>query len=136
MYPFARAVAEQLGWDVRVVVPARQQSWVGKGYRVGRVTSGRYYVPAGPDGTEGELSDLPKVVEKGESAPWVLVDGTPGEDIDAGRRVPGSTLGGLLTRLRCTATCSNLALYSLFPPGSFDLVIAGPNVSPRASAVT
>ena len=27
VYPFARALVEQLGWEVRVVVPSSQKSW-------------------------------------------------------------------------------------------------------------
>lgn len=108
VYPFAQALRSQLGWDVRVVVPSSQKSWVGKSYIIGSTITAHYFYPKGEDGSEGELTDLPRPVVKGEDPPWVLVDGTP-------------------------ATCSNLALYSLWPNETFDLVIAGPNYGRNTS---
>lgn len=42
IYPFARGLVEQLGWDVRVVVPDSQKSWVGKSYLIGDKVTGQY----------------------------------------------------------------------------------------------
>ncbi|BGP21742.1 hypothetical protein JCM10295v2_000617 [Rhodotorula toruloides] len=107
IYPFARGLVEQLGWDVRVVVPDSQKSWVGKSYLIGDKVTGQYYYPAGEDGTEGELRDLPRPTKEGEME-WVLLQGTP-------------------------ATCASIALNNLFPPDSFDLVISGPNFGRNTS---
>lgn len=71
---------------------------------------------------------------------WVLVDGTPGAFTFLILKHPKSnTLGRCLPQgvhyhyLTSIATCSNLALYSIYPPGSFDLVIAGPNYGRNTS---
>ncbi|BGP67337.1 hypothetical protein NBRC10513v2_000655 [Rhodotorula toruloides] len=107
IYPFARGLVEQLGWDVRVVVPDSQKSWVGKSYLIGDKVTGQYYYPAGEDGTEGELRHLPRPTKEGEME-WVLLQGTP-------------------------ATCASIALNNLFLPESFDLVISGPNFGRNTS---
>ncbi|GAA5876338.1 hypothetical protein JCM3774_003727 [Rhodotorula dairenensis] len=107
VYPFARALVTQLGWDVRVVVPASQRSWVGKSYLIAEKVTGAYYYPGGDDGTEGETRELPRKTKDGEME-WVLLDGTP-------------------------ATCSSIALHNLFPANSFDLVISGPNFGRNTS---
>ncbi|ORY86724.1 survival protein sure-like phosphatase/nucleotidase [Leucosporidium creatinivorum] len=109
--PFIYAFAEELarsGWEVKVVVPSSQRSWVSKAYLISQETTGQYYYPRGPDGTQGERTDLPRPLKEGEHVEWILLDGTP-------------------------ATCSNIALHSLYPPGSFDLVITGPNHGQNAS---
>ncbi|SCZ90402.1 BZ3500_MvSof-1268-A1-R1_Chr1-3g01966 [Microbotryum saponariae] len=108
VYPFACALAEQLGWDVKVVVPSSQRSWVGKSYAITQVTTGRYFYPTGPNGTDGEQCELPRPLKEGEKTEWVLLDGTP-------------------------ATCANIAIHSLYPPGSIDLVISGPNFGRNTS---
>lgn len=120
VYPFARALVEQLGWEVRVVVPSSQKSWcvflplskvvreadglldrVGKSYLIAQTTTGVYYYPTGKDGREGERSELPRPLKEGEEMEWVLVDGTPGAfgfrllggsgaDEDSQRRAPTS----------------------------------------------
>lgn len=51
---------------------------VGKSYIIGSTITAHYFYPKGEDGSEGELTDLPRPVVKGEDPPWVLVDGTPG----------------------------------------------------------
>lgn len=72
------------------------------------MTTGCYYYPQKPEGYEGERSDLPRPLKSGEEVEWVLIDSTP-------------------------ATCTNLGLYSIYPPGSFDLVISGPNYGRNTS---
>lgn len=126
MYPFAEELARS-GWEVKVVVPSSQRSWVSKSYLIAQETTGTYYYPKGPDGTEGEKTDLPRPLKEGEHVEWILLNGTPGESLPV---LPSS--------LPCadsgvTATCSNIALHSLYPPGSFDMVIAGPNYGRNTS---
>ncbi|SGY34572.1 BQ5605_C002g01654 [Microbotryum silenes-dioicae] len=108
VYPFACALVGQLGWDVKVVVPSSQRSWVGKSYAITQVTTGRYFYPTGPNGTDGEQCELPRPLKEGEKTEWALLDGTP-------------------------ATCANIAIHSLYPPGSIDLVISGPNFGRNTS---
>lgn len=100
IYPLALALRAQLGWEVHVVVPSTNKSWVGKSYAITEIIKGHYYLPAGVDGTKGTLNELP--FDKAGEEQWILIDGTP-------------------------ATCANLGLHSLFPKDSFDLCISGPN---------
>lgn len=79
VYPFAEALARSTGWEVKVVVPSAQRSWVSKAYLIASETTGQYYYPKGPDGTQGERTALPRPLKEGEHVEWVLLDGTPGE---------------------------------------------------------
>ncbi|KAF7347813.1 Sure-like protein [Mycena venus] len=97
-----------LGWDVKVVLPSSQKSWIGKAFHITEITKGRYFYPTGPvsninipDGLTGETSETSRPLKDGEVAEWILLDGTP-------------------------ATCANVALHNIYP-GEIDLVISGPN---------
>ncbi|KAF9044713.1 sure-like protein, partial [Hymenopellis radicata] len=103
-------LTEHLGWDVKVVIPSTQKSWIGKAYHIKEVTKGVYYYPKDPDGY-GETSPTSRPLKEGEVAEWILLDGTP-------------------------ATCSNVGLYNLYP-GQIDLVasqISGPNLGRNSSS--
>ncbi|KAL0951159.1 hypothetical protein HGRIS_007891 [Hohenbuehelia grisea] len=102
-----RHLTKDLGWDVQVVIPSSQKSWIGKAYHITEITKGRYYYPRETDG-KGEVSEISRPLKDGEVAEWILLDGTP-------------------------ATCANVALHNLFP-GRFDLVISGPNLGRNTSA--
>lgn len=80
VYPFARAVERVLGWEVKVVVPAGQQSWKGKSYAISQEVKGEYFYPSSEDGSEGERRELPRETREGEME-IVLLDGTPGRCI-------------------------------------------------------
>lgn len=110
IYPFAVALRDQLGWDVKVVIPSTQKSWVSSSYLISQVSTGQYYYPLKPDGMTGEKTDLPRPLKEGEEMEMVLIDGTP-------------------------AMASNLGLYSIYPPGTFDLVIGGPNYGRNTSTL-
>ncbi|CUA73995.1 hypothetical protein RSOLAG22IIIB_01516 [Rhizoctonia solani] len=100
---------KKLGWDVRVVLPASQKSWIGKAYVIREVIHGQYFYPK-EDGS-GEKCDAPRPLEAGEVGEWILLEGTP-------------------------ATCTNIALHNLYP-GEIDLVVSGPNFGRNtASAFT
>ncbi|KIR53822.1 5'/3'-nucleotidase SurE [Cryptococcus gattii Ru294] len=101
IYSFAHALERQLGWDVRVVIPDSQKSWVGKAYAINDVITASYFYPQGPDGRTGEVTHVPRPLKHGESMEWVLLSGTP-------------------------SSCANIALHNLYP-GEIDLVISGPN---------
>ncbi|KAF9056188.1 survival protein sure-like phosphatase/nucleotidase [Panaeolus papilionaceus] len=101
-----RYLTEQLGWDVEVVLPSSQKSWIGKAYHIKEITKGKYFYPTA-DGT-GETTLVSRPLREGEIAEWILLDGTP-------------------------ATCANVALHNLYP-GKFDLVISGPNLGRNTSS--
>ncbi|KAI0348031.1 sure-like protein [Trametopsis cervina] len=107
IYGLYRHLTKELGWDVRVVVPSSQKSWIGKAYQITETIYGRYYYPRDPDGA-GEVSEVSRALKDGEAAEWILLDGTP-------------------------ATCANIALHNLYP-GEIDLVISGPNLGRNSSA--
>lgn len=58
----------------------------------------------------GEKTDLPRPLREGEDMEMVLIDGTP-------------------------SMASNLGLYSIYPSGTFDLVIGGPNYGRNTSTL-
>ncbi|PPQ88622.1 hypothetical protein CVT25_010197 [Psilocybe cyanescens] len=101
-----RHLTEHLGWDVKVVLPSAQKSWIGKAYHIKEVTKGNYFYPK-KDGT-GEITARSRPLKNDEVAEWVLLDGTP-------------------------ATCANVALHNLFKD-EIDLVISGPNLGRNTSS--
>ncbi|GLB36173.1 putative cytoplasm protein [Lyophyllum shimeji] len=101
-----RHLTEELGWDVSVVLPSSQKSWIGKAYHIKDIIKGSYFYPR-HDG-KGETSAKPRPLKEGEIAQWILFDGTP-------------------------ATCANIALHNIFS-GQIDLVISGPNLGRNTSA--
>ncbi|GHJ87738.1 hypothetical protein NliqN6_4140 [Naganishia liquefaciens] len=108
IYSFAKALKSTLGWDVRVVVPDCQKSWVGSAYAISDVIEGKYFYPREPDGLEGEITTTSRPLKEGETMEWVLLSGTP-------------------------ATCANIALHNLYPD-EIDLVISGPNHGRNSSS--
>ncbi|KAJ7492595.1 survival protein sure-like phosphatase/nucleotidase [Mycena latifolia] len=96
-----------LGWDVKVVLPSSQKSWIGKAFHITEITKGRYFYPTKPDGLTGETSPTSRPLKDGEVAEWILLDGTP-------------------------ATCANVGLHNLY--GDIDLVISGPNLGRNTSS--
>ncbi|KAI0669920.1 survival protein sure-like phosphatase/nucleotidase, partial [Trametes maxima] len=59
------------GWDVKVVIPSSQKSWIGKAYHIKDIVAGRYYYPREP------VSEESRPLKDGEVAEWILLDGTP-----------------------------------------------------------
>ncbi|KAF8168079.1 survival protein sure-like phosphatase/nucleotidase [Crassisporium funariophilum] len=94
------------GWDVKVVLPSTQKSWIGKAYHIKEITTGNYFYPK-EDGS-GEISSQSRPLRDGELDEWILLDGTP-------------------------ATCANVALHNLYPD-QIDLVISGPNLGRNTSS--
>ncbi|KAK7694628.1 hypothetical protein QCA50_001815 [Cerrena zonata] len=101
-----RHLTKDLGWDVKVVIPSSQKSWIGKAYQITETIHGRYYYPR-EDGL-GETSETTRPLKEGEVGEWVLLDGTP-------------------------ATCANIGLHNLFPE-QIDLLISGPNLGRNSSS--
>ncbi|CAL1695893.1 unnamed protein product [Somion occarium] len=106
IYGLYRHLTTDLGWDVKVVIPSSQKSWIGKAYQITETIYGRYYYPRGSDGL-GETSEISRPLKDGETAEWVLLDGTP-------------------------ASCANIALHNIYPD-QIDL-ISGPNLGRNSSA--
>ncbi|KAF5390262.1 hypothetical protein D9757_002918 [Collybiopsis confluens] len=100
-------LTENLGWDVKVVIPSSQKSWIGKAYQIKEVTKGSYFYPRNPDG-QGELALVSRPLKENEVAEWILLDATP-------------------------ATCANIGLHNIYP-GEIDLVVSGPNLGRNSSS--
>jgi tubulin--tyrosine ligase len=115
IYPFALALQQHLNADVRVVVPASQQSWKGKAYMIADKIKGTYFYPAvgeGEDGTRGERRELPKREEERKEGEmeWVLLDGTP----CTSRRAPYySTMPTHASTKQLLAPISDFTTFSL-----------------------
>ncbi|PCH33616.1 sure-like protein [Wolfiporia cocos MD-104 SS10] len=114
IYGLYRHLTQDLGWDVKVVIPSSQKSWIGKAYQIKDIINGRFYYPRDDDimwlpiDGLGETSEYPRSLQEGEVAEWILLDGTP-------------------------ATCANIALHNLYH-GAIDLLISGPNLGRNSSA--
>ncbi|KAJ3734879.1 survival protein sure-like phosphatase/nucleotidase [Lentinula guzmanii] len=100
-------LTERLGWDVKVVVPSSQKSWIGKAYQIKEITKGYYFYPTNPNGG-GEKSLVSRPLKENEVAEWILLDATP-------------------------ATCANIGIHNIYPNG-IDLVISGPNLGRNSSS--
>ncbi|KAJ3894945.1 survival protein sure-like phosphatase/nucleotidase [Lentinula edodes] len=119
-------LTERLGWDVKVVVPSSQKSWIGKAYQIKEITKGSYFYPTNPglyplihiqpyvltlnyntDG-EGEISSVSRPLKENEVAEWILLDATP-------------------------ATCANIGIHNIYP-NEIDLVVSGPNLGRNSSS--
>jgi len=107
IYGLYRHLSRNMGWNVKVVIPSSQKSWIGKAYHIAQIVEGRYYYPRDPDG-QGEVSSVSRPLKEGEIAEWILLDGTP-------------------------ATCANVALHNIYH-GQIDLLISGPNLGRNSSA--
>ncbi|KAI0067690.1 sure-like protein [Artomyces pyxidatus] len=107
IYGLYKHLTADLGWDVKVVIPSSQKSWIGKAYQIQDITYGRYYYPRDPDGS-GETSEVSRPLAEGEIGEWILLDGTP-------------------------ATCANIALHNLYR-GEIDLLLSGPNLGRNTSS--
>jgi len=106
IFGFYLHLTRVLGWDVKVVLPNSQKSWIGKAYHINEIVRGNYFYPK-EDGN-GELTSSSRPLKNGELAEWILIDGTP-------------------------ATCANVALHNLYP-NQIDLVISGPNYGRNTSS--
>ncbi|CAK9785460.1 unnamed protein product [Cutaneotrichosporon oleaginosum] len=108
IFQFAKQLINDLGWEVRVVIPDGQRSWVGKGFAINQIITAAFFYPLEPDGRQGEVTTARRPLKEGETMEWVLLNGTP-------------------------ATCSNIGLHNLYP-GEVDMLISGPNHGRNSSA--
>ncbi|KAG6885277.1 hypothetical protein C0993_003708 [Termitomyces sp. T159_Od127] len=114
------------GWDVKVVLPSTQKSWIGKAYHIKEITKGAYYYPNG-DGT-GEISTIPRPLKNGE-----IVHIRPAQLIYSDLIMICRPSGSSWTVDQTPATCVNVALHNIFPD-KIDLVVSGPNLGRNTSA--
>lgn len=63
-----------LKWNVQVVIPSSQKSWIGKAFQIRDVINGQYFYPREPDG-QGEISSVSRPLKDGEVGEWILLDG-------------------------------------------------------------
>ncbi|PWN45885.1 sure-like protein [Ceraceosorus guamensis] len=107
----------EAGWDVRVVIPSSQKSWGGMAATLAPVALCYYPLQGNYSGKNADTANCWSPVRRprrqGETAEWVLCDGSP-------------------------TSCTNIGLFNsraLFPDDppvpdgkpAFDLVISGPN---------
>ncbi|KAF9505021.1 hypothetical protein BS47DRAFT_1437345 [Hydnum rufescens UP504] len=97
-----------LGFDVKVVIPSSQKSWIGKAFHIKEKITGRYYYPRQHPNLKPETSHVSRPLKEGELGEWILLDGTP-------------------------ATCANIGLHNLYPR-EIDLVVSGPNFGRNTSS--
>jgi 5'/3'-nucleotidase SurE len=156
---FARALRELNGWDVRVVVPSSQKSWIGGAYQISGPSNGLRRLrraPRADEPTDAGLMilqtrstgrtttprDRPTRARSPRPRVRLRTARTPSgsfstayvpdrrELLRAARR--GLTLPSHLLS-QTPATCSNIGLHNLYP-GEIDLVVSGPNNGRNTSA--
>ncbi|KAG6851045.1 hypothetical protein H0H93_002937 [Arthromyces matolae] len=120
-----RYLTEQMKWDVKVVLPSSQRSWIGKAYHIKETTKGFYFYPK-EDGT-GETSLVSRSLKPGE----IVGDLSALSIFLPSQILPAFPQGSIYPKT--PATCVNVAMYNLFPD-QFDLVVSGPNLGRNTSA--
>ncbi|CDO71544.1 hypothetical protein BN946_scf184911.g14 [Trametes cinnabarina] len=83
------------GWDVKVVIPSSQKSWIGKAYHIKDIITGRYYYPRNPDGM-GEVSEVSRPLQEGEFAEWISGPNL-GRNSSAAFALSSGTIGAALS---------------------------------------
>lgn len=107
------AIAKYTNWDLSIVVPHTQRSWIGKAHFAGQDLTASFIYPT--DDEEGNNNYLGPFAEpqpelRAKHKEWALIDGTP-------------------------ASCSDIGIHHLYKEkGPVDLVISGPNVGRNSSA--
>ncbi|PRP89604.1 hypothetical protein PROFUN_00868 [Planoprotostelium fungivorum] len=96
------------GWNVSVVIPSSQKSWISKAFQIRDQVHASFIYPT-LDNKIGPYDALhqPRGVRDGELGEWILLDGTP-------------------------ATCVNIGIHH-FSKEPFDLVVSGPNYGRNTS---
>lgn len=106
---FVEALRKYTDWDISVVLPNTQRSWIGKAHMIGQSLTASYVYP----GKIGETYEGPYYQPKAnsENEEWILLDGTP-------------------------ASCANVGIHHLNPnKGPVDLVLSGPNYGRNSTAL-
>ncbi|KAH3667769.1 hypothetical protein WICMUC_005301 [Wickerhamomyces mucosus] len=107
---FVDAVEELTDWDLSIVVPNQQRSWIGKAHFAGKDLTASFIYPTNQGNSfQGPFPTSQENLAK-QSKEWALIDGTP-------------------------ASCSDIGINHLYQyKGPVDLVISGPNVGRNSTA--
>jgi tubulin---tyrosine ligase len=98
-------------WDISVVIPDSQKSWISKAFHIGEKITATFY-----DSKTGTTSSKQQSPED-----WVLLNGL--------QFVVSSLIAGT------PSTCTNIGLHHVSGEQDFDLVISGPNFGRNSSTV-
>ncbi|KEI39169.1 uncharacterized protein L969DRAFT_94247 [Mixia osmundae IAM 14324] len=112
---FVECLRQTLGWEVSVVLPGSQRSWVGAAHSISDIIEGSYYQPAPAgssvdrsrgEGSRRSTTPIESSKTNANEQDWILLSGTP-------------------------ATCANIALHNIHE--TIDLVVSGPNFGRNTS---
>ncbi|KAI8853277.1 survival protein sure-like phosphatase/nucleotidase [Chytridium lagenaria] len=106
LMPFLAALKDTLGWNVRVVIPDTQKSWIGKGFTPSAPVSPTYYHAV----TGRTYTHAGKIASRiPDDEFYTLLNSTP-------------------------AACVNIALNHIVNMDEVDLIVSGPNLGRNSSA--
>jgi 5'/3'-nucleotidase SurE len=98
-------------WDISVVIPDSQKSWISKAFHIGEKITATFYDPKTGTTSSKQQSQEDWVLLNGFAVcPFQLIAGTP-------------------------STCTNIGLHHVSGEKDFDLVISGPNFGRNSSTV-
>lgn len=104
---FVESIRALTDWDLSIVVPHVQRSWIGKAHIIGKNITGEYMY-TGPNAPKGTFESPQKVGDDVQE--WITLDGTP-------------------------ASCANIGCNHMFSrKNPVDFVISGPNYGRNTSA--
>lgn len=105
------AIEEFTDWDLSIVVPNTQRSWIGKAHFAGKDLTASFIYPTNEGNTyQGPFPTPNKELAK-TTKEWALLDGTP-------------------------ASCADIGVHHLYKEkGPVDLVISGPNFGRNSTAL-
>ncbi|GMM36273.1 hypothetical protein DASC09_035980 [Saccharomycopsis crataegensis] len=112
--PYIRFLVDAIGkytdWDLSIVVPDVQRSWIGKAHFAGKELTASFIYPNQNSNVFHGPFPLPNNKKHSDLKEWALIDGTP-------------------------ASCADIGIHHLYQEkGPVDLVISGPNVGKNATA--
>lgn len=105
-------IKKHTDWDLSIVVPHTQRSWIGKAHFAGKDLSATFIYP-NSDGQNTYLGPFtePQAELRDKYQEWALIDGTP-------------------------ASCADIGIYHLYQEkGPVDLVLSGPNFGRNTTVV-
>ncbi|ODV59396.1 5'/3'-nucleotidase SurE [Ascoidea rubescens DSM 1968] len=101
---FVNAIEKHTDWDLSIVLPNVQRSWIGKAHFAGKELTASFIYPTKENNNSynGPFA-MPDPNLRRELKEWALIDGTP-------------------------ASCADIGIYHLYKEkGPVDLVLSGPN---------
>lgn len=109
---FVDAIAKYTDWDLSIVLPDAQRSWISKAHFAGKELTASFIYPNENSNSFNGPFPLPNETyrKQRDLKEWALVDGTP-------------------------ASCTDIGIYHLYKEkGPVNLVISGPNVGKNSTA--